>query len=333
MMTEHDIRKTALDWVIAQEAGLDGAETAALRAWLDESPEHLEEFELCRDLYRAPELDEVLAGFTTDPVEEQSDSAITAGPSRWWTTWRGATAGLAVAASVMLAFVIGVPSLNSSSRPAVSDIVLAYDTARGETRDVTLPDDSVIRLSADSAVRVRLTAGQRQVHLDRGEAYFDVASDATRPFMVVAGSQIVRVLGTRFNIDRQRDVFELSVYEGRVQLFEPGEASADAPVFTRATRVTQPHGGERVVTALPGVDEPDWMQGWFETELITLTRLEEELQRYSSREIEFDESLSDLTLSGRFRLDQPVEVLNNLALLYDLQLEENEQTIQLRSRD
>lgn len=330
--TKDGIRDQAIAWVIAQETGLDGAETAELREWLEANPEHAEEFELCRDLYRSPEL---AAGLDIEllqvqPAREPGPAARhTTGVSRYWPAL---ATGIAIAASALLAVLV-LPRDAVAPLAETEAVVFArtgYTTELGERREIELPDGSVIQLNADSAVQVSYSPGARTVMLERGEAFFDVARDYQRPFEVFAGSQTVRVLGTAFNIDRQSEVFELSVFEGRVQLFD--DATDEAPVFTRDTRVTQHADGNRLVEALSGDPAPDWTSGWLETYSMSIPRLAEELQRYSDKQIELDPSLQQLAITGRFRLDTPREVLTNLAVLYDLELIETETSIRIESR-
>lgn len=74
------------------------------------------------------------------------------------------------------------------------------DTARART--ITLADGSKVSLNARSAIDIAFTAGQRRVLLLEGQAYFEVAPDAARPFEVVIGNVSVTALGTAFDIAR-----------------------------------------------------------------------------------------------------------------------------------
>ncbi len=75
-------------------------------------------------------------------------------------------------------------------------------TAAGEQRVLTLDDGSRLTLAGDSAINLDLVDHQRHVTLLRGRAYFQVASDPHRPFLVEAGEARVRVTGTRFEVRR-----------------------------------------------------------------------------------------------------------------------------------
>lgn len=81
-------------------------------------------------------------------------------------------------------------------------------TSRGETYQVILPDKSKVWLNAASSISystsLRERDGERRVMLS-GEAYFAVAKDKSRPFIVKTNSQEVRVLGTHFNVNSYAD--------------------------------------------------------------------------------------------------------------------------------
>ncbi len=74
-------------------------------------------------------------------------------------------------------------------------------TPRGGQYQIILPDGSKVWLNAASSIRypVAFTGNKRQVHIS-GEAYFEVAPDAARPFFVKLKGMEIKVLGTRFNV-------------------------------------------------------------------------------------------------------------------------------------
>lgn len=76
-------------------------------------------------------------------------------------------------------------------------------TPKGGQYQVILPDGSKVYLNAKSSLKYSLSFaknGQRKIILLGGEAYFEVAKDQKRPFVVSTGNQQVQVLGTQFNI-------------------------------------------------------------------------------------------------------------------------------------
>ncbi|MGE8591621.1 MAG: FecR family protein, partial [Alcaligenes sp.] len=95
---------------------------------------------------------------------------------------------------------------------------LNYATRKGERRQVTLPDGSILHLNGDTRLAARFGADERQVELTQGEAFFEVRHDASRPFVVMGGVGQVTVTGTRFNVRRDSESLQVSVESGSVRL-------------------------------------------------------------------------------------------------------------------
>ncbi len=70
-------------------------------------------------------------------------------------------------------------------------------------RDVTLADGSVVHLDVDSEINVSFSSGHRDITLVNGRALFEVAHDASRPFVVSAGQSHTTALGTHFQVQRE----------------------------------------------------------------------------------------------------------------------------------
>jgi transmembrane sensor len=97
-----------------------------------------------------------------------------------------------------------------------------YRTAIGGHELVALADGSRVELNTDTAIRA--SAKRRSVWLERGEAFFDVASASGRQFVVHAAGRSVVVLGTQFSVRLKGDELTVAVLEGRVRI-EDGEDS------------------------------------------------------------------------------------------------------------
>lgn len=114
----------------------------------------------------------------------------------------------AAAASMLLA-VLGSVAWYYTQRDA-------YATDLGERRVLTLQDGSVVTLDARSRIRVNFGENERLIALEHGQARFDVAKDAARPFRVRAGAQTVVALGTQFNVELVAGTVLVTMIEGHV---------------------------------------------------------------------------------------------------------------------
>ena len=110
-----------------------------------------------------------------------------------------------------------------------------YATDVGRTNRVTLPDGSVVTLGAKSAITVKFTETERRVVITGGEAFFEVAHNKARPFLVEAGSSIVRDIGTKFDVNLGDRSVRVSVLEGLVQVMRTaGDAKPASLKLLRA---------------------------------------------------------------------------------------------------
>jgi hypothetical protein len=106
---------------------------------------------------------------------------------------------------------------------AASALLHQIATETGQRASVTLSDGSHVTVGGASRIRVAPTFGRtREVYLD-GEAFFEVAHDASRPFIVRAARGTARAVGTKFNIDAYYSSPELAVLVVRQSDGIPGQ--------------------------------------------------------------------------------------------------------------
>lgn len=198
-----------------------------------------------------------------------------------------------------------------------------YQTDRGERRAVILEDGSVLSLDAMSKVAVRYTKGERRLILERGQARFDVAHDASRPFSVVAGDRQVIATGTAFNIDMLAPEVRVTLIEGRVIVLRQGKGvsqpapSAPTAVTLRAGQslvAKEGDGAPKVATA-DLAQATAWQQGQLVFNDEPLAQAVERINRYSSRKIAVaDDTVGAITVSGTFNagdVDAFIEAVNS----------------------
>jgi transmembrane sensor len=161
-----------------------------------------------------------------EPLGNDRDVVIALGealrPRRWSERLRDAVPlsrpAIASALTVML---IMVAALFWTFQP------ISYETQVGEQRFVTLEDGSRVRLNTDSRFELRFSKRERRIDLDRGQAFFEVAHDRSRPFVVRIGNAQVTALGTRFDVRRENSDVRIVLAEGAVAVTDgnnPGPA-------------------------------------------------------------------------------------------------------------
>ena len=208
-----------------------------------------------------------------------------------------------------LALVLGVGGWLTRGGPVPAH----YETQRGEQRTVALADGSTLQLDGATSLDVTLGDDQRRVALRRGEAYFDIAHEARRPFVVDAAGSRTRVLGTAFDIDIARADVRISVFRGRVRFGGAAGGGVDVPAGWRSHY----SGGIAVPPSRFDATRQDWRQRWLDTEGMRLGDLVERLNRRAGPAIEAPApALAGLLVSGRFKLDDPLRLLGALGEAY-----------------
>lgn len=222
-------------------------------------------------------------------------------------------ATLALAASVLVAVALGAYRWLEPTGHR-------YSTGVGGLASVPLPDGSSITLNTATVVRVDLTEKKREVDLTEGEAFFQVAKDPTRPFVVNVGGKRVIAVGTAFSVRREGDDVRVVVAEGTVRMEDRRARSLAAPSQSLAASssagsadvVLLPagsvaHAGEAGILvqrkSVPEAQEElSWRTGILMFRDETLADAVAEFNRYNARQIVVsDPSIAALKIEGNFR--------------------------------
>lgn len=280
------IREEALYWLVRLNADYaSDADRTQHAAWLARAPGNRQEYERLTGIWS--DLDAI--GDLPLPAPEQINRPV----SR-----RYFLAGGALAASVAAAAIItDVPMLLTSD----------YQTATGELRSITLPDGSTVELDADSALSVDYSAATRRLSLYKGRAFFDVAKDAARPFIVESTGIEARALGTQFVVHRWRDALTVSVQESIVAVTRPGQAER---LVREGESISFEKGASSDIRKAEADTGTAWRQGRLVFEDRPLGQVIADVNRYRPGRIYItDEALLKLSVSGIFNIREPDNIL------------------------
>ncbi len=299
---------------------------AAFGEWLNADPDRSKTYADCERLWNARQQlaansDLVQAAFTEAGLSSTQRRA----PRKQvrWAATIALAAGLAT-----LAWMILNPGHTTLEPGAIA-------TAHGEQRHINLPDGSKIQLNTDTLVVARVDQAQRRVVLKRGEAFFDVARDPQRPFIVEVGTSEVRVVGTKFNVRENAGKLEVVVSEGTVNVVPEAKKSvgekAERVELTRGSRLH--YDTEQKLVKVATVD-PDrslvWRTGMIEFDHTSLEDAVAEVNRYASKPLAIDdERLRSIQLSGGFRAGDVDAVLFALKERFDIAATERDNRILL----
>jgi transmembrane sensor len=212
----------------------------------------------------------------------------------------------------------------------------SYRTAVGGLASVPMPDGSKVTLNTDSEIRVAVTGKERRIDLEQGEAFFEVAHDKARPFVVHAGNKRVIAVGTKFSVRREASEIQVVVTEGRVRVETEGRsASGSAEPLAAGTIAQANDAGVLLQTgSLTEAEESlSWRQGILVFRRVTLAEASAEFNRYNTRKIEIeDPAVEALRIAGSFRANNVEAFVRLLERGYPLQAEERGDRFVLSAR-
>lgn len=319
-MSAADIEQDAVEWLIRREDGdWSDREQAALDAWLQQSMAHKAAFWRLEHGWR--EADRVRALGLARP---------NAGAQLWHSTrWRFA---LAAAASLIGVITLSVAEL--APRQAIVSIAdQRFVTPVGGRKIVPLVDGSKVELNTATVLRAAVTERHREVWLDHGEAYFQIAHRDGRPFVVHAGSRTITVLGTKFSVRRDGDRVTVSVVEGRVEVEDAERPEAvhaailtagDVAIARGPSTLLAAKSEERVKSTLA------WRDGILNFDRTSLSDAIAEFNRYNVKQIEItDQETGGIRIGGTFQASNVEAFVRLLHEAYGLRVDTGGATIKI----
>lgn len=304
--------EAAMDWLLRVEAApSDAALRTELEAWCRADPAH------ARAWARAQKTWSVLGESRPAHVAEwparrpaaERRLPQSANGGRRRAAWRlGAAAGLAAAAGLFLL----VASV------LVNRFGADYATVTAELREVALADGSRAHLGPRSAMDVGFAVERRAVALLDGEAFFEVAADAARPFVVRAGGLDVTVVGTAFDVRLSGDQVVVAVRNGSVEVRGasgvPAARRLGAGDRLKVDRAT----GNAALDKIAPAEVASWRDRRLFVDGATVAEVVGELSRYRTGWIVIGDSrLAERRVTGLFELDDTDRALVALVQPFD----------------
>lgn len=288
-----EIAEQAAEWV-ARLPNADLAQKRQFLRWLKQSPSHVAE------LLAAVHIDDALRNPSPVTNEDRSVAPISAGIADAQTARnRPLVRGWQIAAScaVLLLAVLLVTLTNIRRSTVQSDA--------GEWVSVTLDDGSKIQLGPRSQLRFEFDDRRRDIRLAKGEAWFEVATDEARPFIVYTDFATVRARGTSFAVEIIEAGIRVTVQHGSVVV---AQDSPRRDVTISASEELHTSGEDSWVVHRVDVER---RLAWVDRRLVfgvdsTLSDAVREFNRRNAQQLTLvDDSLGRLQIRGSFAADDP----------------------------
>lgn len=352
MTSSTQIERTAAAWLARRDGGRwSDRDQARLDAWLCASTAHRVAFLRLESAWRQSDRLKALgAGLPPgtlpdrgrwapspflgqrDPANENSHATPACAPQA---AQRGARLGRYFGAAVVVVLAV---SSTWTWRHLTAVEQTGYRSGLGELRLVPLADGSRATLSSDSRILVSLSRGERRIDLQQGEAFFDVARDPGRPFVVGAGGRRAVAVGTRFAVRRDQSDLRVVVTEGTVRLETdpaPGQHPQPTTLLPAGSIALATRSG--VLVRSGSVDEAEqqlnWRSGFLAFHDTPLAEAAAEFNRYNARKIVMgDAQVAAMRVGGNFRWSNTEVFVRLLEQGFPIRAEHRDDRIVLHSQ-
>jgi len=324
-----DPREAAALFVARRAEGLTSSEQQLLERWLARDESHRRLFanaDRSWQTFEQADGDEIL----------QAMRAHARASQRRAPRWRPAVAAAAVLVVALGAWVF-FPSLHPGASRVPGDpavlATIAYASARGEVKELQLPDGSTMTLDADSRATGHFDASRRSVQLERGRAYFSIRPDKNRPFVANAAQRSIVVVGTRFDVNVLTDGLTITVLEGVVQVGH--DDATQQPVKLMPGQQYVEHAGRTTIRNVGAAADNAvaWREGLVYLDDQTLADAVAIMNRYSRVPILIDsQEVAALRVSGQFRAGDAERFADTLADMHHLDAVQDGSSIRLVPR-
>lgn len=285
----------AADWFARLKSRVVSTEALESFAEWRRSPENLAAYYRLDKLWRdteALEADPAIQSAIQAAIDRPAKQAGAAARRRRRALLGWGLGGLAIVAAVAI---VGGPLLMTRLQGTV------YETPVGVQSTFRLSDGTIVRLDTGSRIAVRMGSKSRDVRLQRGQAFFNVVHDPSRPFLVTAGPSYVTDIGTAFDVRLDGQRARITLVEGLVKV-------EDASTPSHSTWTLRPGQQLSVGATKPPALKPvdaatatSWTSGRLVFQGTPLAEAVREVGRYSDTPLRLDDDqLAQTPVNGVF---------------------------------
>jgi transmembrane sensor len=330
--SDNNTSAQAKRWLLLETNELSESQQREFAQWCEKDKANIQEYLRIKKLW--DELDLVKEEILTQYSDDFKESRPSRNNTRPW-IW-------AVAASIVV--VLASVGVYRTGFNVAEEYVLlppqTFSSATGQVKRLTLEDGSVIDLGPKSTVVVAFNTSQRSITLKYGEAFFNVAKDHSRPFVVnAAGAEIVAV-GTQFNIYLGSQGATVTVHEGKVKVspaerLHIGDASGAAAELQISDSVSySARGGLTPVVSEDLSLNSAWREGVIVFKSKPLKDVVADLNRYHFKKVIItDKRLDNIEVNGVFNAGESDAILRAIRSSLPAEVIHHNHLVELRYKE
>lgn len=267
------------------------ADLTLVRQWVNESPENKNLFYRERSLFDALRLNEPEVA---KPVRK---------PSLRLYKWVGS-----IAAAVVSLFIVYTIPLLLQKEHKTEQAFHTIIVPAGQRVELKLADGTHVWLNALSEISypASFNSERREVRL-KGEAFFDVAKDKNKKFIVHAGTCEIEVLGTQFNVESYHENdFSAALLRGSVKVTDRSQPNES--VVLEPNNAVRLSNGRLTVSPITDLSPYSWKEGLITFKNVSFKALMQKLEKnYGIRIVIENSNFDNYACSGKFRVSDGVE--------------------------
>jgi len=241
----------------------------------------------------------------------------------FWNTWNVAAAIVLLIVAGLMLFQAGINSYHAHKSSLLTEFVTTSKLDK-----VTLSDGSVITLNSNSVLRYpeEFSLSVREVYLT-GEAFFEVAKDTLKPFIIHTGDLTTRVVGTSFNILTTETRIVVSVATGSVSVSD-GNTTESLKPFEKVT-----YNQHSLLKETTDLEELAWNDRTLKFEDVPLEDVAKKLEQHYEVKIAFEsESLKKCVLTGKFKNEPINRILQAIEYSLNIKVTQKNKLITLSGK-
>lgn len=296
---------------------LEEKERLQVEQWVASSPANQKTFDEVSKIYESSALDPEKFNPDVDQAwNSVSDATSQSGVTKSNMIYRFAA---------MIALAIGFGLVAYQFQQADT---LVAKTGDNETKMVELADGSVVWLNENSVFEydADMASDERTVSLN-GQAYFDVAKDPERPFVIVGAKTTVQVLGTSFNLISENNYSNLNVTSGKVAFALTADEDIKL-VLEKGTQATFDNN-KLVKNDTFNENANSWVTRDFVFRSSPLYKVAETLSEHFDVKIKIDETIKNCLITSSFEDKELDEILETLEVIANIKSQKKGKTIKL----
>ncbi len=318
-----------LDLIVRELAGeTTPEESARLKAWIEKDPANLNIYNEYRKVWL--DMDKV-KGKTSADVDfewQRLEKAIDAEPVVTLKKRQTSMPFIRIAASLIILTTVGAGIFYLLNSDGSREVI-----AENKIEQVRMPEGSVVSLNMDSRLTYskKFDANVREIELV-GEAFFEVAIDTLRPFLIKSGDIYIEVLGTSFNVkaNEEDENVEVTVESGKVAVYRSDRIEEKVILVKGQKAIFRKSSGDIVMTGNDNVNFKAWKTKkiiFEDTPMSEVVKIVNEIYRSDLQLV--NDQLANCPVTTAFDNESLETILKVLSSTLDLSIKRNGKVIEI----